>query len=432
MKKNAIFIPSSNRFAFALANVLMSIVDNSGGILADTDVLVLTDDMSERNRQVMEKIIPGIIFLPLYRNLPPEMLGLEHVKRGRYGIYIYQLLYGFEAVKRYEYVLQLETDIFVVSDISELFKLDCDIAWRNVLPWDPKKLLGGVLRHPEDKVFAPNGGVVLFRNSLNKFNIDKNSYFEAHQYLEPLYEKGLNGRGALNEQIVCYLCYMKEINVKLLDPSYNIVMGMDVSLPNEKIVHFSGSQKPWTDELRGGLIPQWFINYRKFLSYGGECQEEIHIPAFSRQDIYSAIEFGGLIINLMPDLDIIKKKYAQIQYTQRSRTVKFFINGWPKCIHYEITLHLVNVTVELHVEEPFKSNSSIIEMLKTLESSLKRLFSRYRLVKESGCESLVAYCNKNDISTIGFLLNALFAITYPEINSFLRRSGTDMTGGAMS
>ena len=431
MKKNAIYIPSSNRFSFALANVLMSIVDNSGGILVDTDVLVLTDDMSDRNKQVMKKIIPDIIFLPLYRNLPMEMLEAECVKIGRYGIFIYQLLYGFEAVKRYEYVLQLETDMFVVSDLSVLFKLDCDIAWRNVLAWDPKKVLKGVLRNQEDEVLAPNGGVVLFRNSLNKYNIDQKSFYEAFRYLEPLDGKVFNFFVAMNEQIVCYLCYMRKINVKLLNPSYNNV-GLDVALPDEKIIHFGGRVKPWTDELCGSLMPQWFINHKKFMSYGGECEEKINFPVISRRRIYDALKYGGWAINLIPCLDIIKEPNVQMKCTQGRHCIQFFVNGWPEYIHYEITLHVVNVSFGLHVEGAFQTSSIMVATLKTLELSLKKLLPRYGLVTEEGRISLGTYSNKDDIPMINYLMNVLFAKTYPKVNSILCESDKDVIDGSIS
>ena len=108
----AIVFSINNDYAFALANVLMSLKDNSEHIYNTSDFIIYHDGVSDNNQQLLKKICKNIYFIDFTKESSlPELLYNHRHKDSRWGQFICQKLNCFELVSRYEQVLWLDTDI---------------------------------------------------------------------------------------------------------------------------------------------------------------------------------------------------------------------------------------------------------------------------------------------------------------------------------
>lgn len=268
MNKNCIFFAISADYVFTAANVIMGLKKHSAELLQTCDVLIYHDGISERDKMLLSNlhnsiIYKNIIFPNSYREI------VEAANRKKWGIYVLPKLFGFELVKKYEKVLFLDTDIVIAGDILEIFNIKEEIAWRNVIAWNPNLIFASVINAGEH-ISGCSGGVIYFTSKLNQYNITDADIVDA-------YEKTIALKnGGLDERIISYIVYKKKMVLKELDvifnqPAGHILPGCDSIY---KIIHFLDSRKkstkPWKNLAAYLYFKDWTINYKEWINMGGE------------------------------------------------------------------------------------------------------------------------------------------------------------------
>ena len=199
------------------------------------------------------------------------------------GIYTIAKLFGFHLVRNYNNVLFLDTDILINDDISSVFEINEEMAWRKVIGWNPQENFKNLLDKGNKKISACNGGVILLTDKLNKYNITDTDIIKAYEAVKDL------ERGGLDEDITAYLVYKNRIKLKELDISFNcpaaycvpyekenlrfinllkaknISAGSDNLKENVKIIHLVDSRgittKPWKSLASYLYFKEWAENY---------------------------------------------------------------------------------------------------------------------------------------------------------------------------
>lgn len=247
-------------------------------------------------------IFKRIDFPDIYKNI------LEDKKTKKWGIYNIVKLFGFNLVKEYEKVLLLDADLLINKDISKLFDIEEEIAWRKVIGWNPQQNFKSLLEYNNDYISACNGGVILFTNKLNKYNITDSDVVSAYDVIKNL------KRGGLDENITAYLVYKNRIKLKELDISFNCPAAWCTPDKNEnlrfikvlnsknilncydnlketaKIIHLVDSRgistKPWRSLSAYLYFRDWAENYEAWISMGGSGS-----ISFTENDYYDLFAF---------------------------------------------------------------------------------------------------------------------------------------------
>lgn len=282
MNKNCIFFAISANYAFTAANVIMSLQKHSYELLKSCDIIIYHDGLPPRDKALLWRLHNNIIFEEIMFPDDYQEIIDEAIKR-RWGIYILPKLFGFKLVKRYEKVLFLDTDIIVTADISEIFNIEQEIAWRKIEAWNAKENFSCLINN--DYISACSGGVVYFTDKINKYNIEDEDILDAYECTKNL------KRGGIEERIITLLVYKKKIILKELDITFNYPIGK--ILPNQnyyKIIHFLDSRdrstKPWKNLAAYLYFKDWAENYEEWIVMGGEG-----LVNFTQEDYYELFGF---------------------------------------------------------------------------------------------------------------------------------------------
>ncbi len=274
--KNAIFFAISDGYAFAVANILMSLERYSPELMRTADVIVYHNGLSEKNAELLRSL-HGDIYFPIME-FPKEWEEiLSHPRVLRWGEYVVCKLFGFELIERYERVLHLDADMHVRGDISGLFQLEEELAWRSIIGWDTAQIFSDIL--PEGgKIKCGNGGLFMFTDRLLKYNIDAAEIKAAFDEVKNLRD------GGIDELVTAWLVHKKGISLRELDISaYNTPVACDRG--ESVLVHFldyySVSGKPWKNPAAFMYYGDWAENYRRWTEAGGE-----EAVSFSGKDYY--------------------------------------------------------------------------------------------------------------------------------------------------
>lgn len=274
--KNAIFFAISDSYAFAVANILMSLQRYSPQLMSTVDVIIYHNGISEKNAELLCSFHSDIYLLRM--EFPKEWEEiLIHPRVLRWGEYVVCKFFGFELIGRYEKVLHLDADMHVRGDISELFQLEEEFAWRSIIGWDTDKIFSDIL--PEGgKIKCGNGGLLMFTDRLLKYNIDAAEIKSAFDEIKNLRD------GGIDELVTAWLVHKKGISLRELDISvYNTPVAYDRT--ESVLVHFlnyySVSGKPWKNPAAFMYYGDWAENYRRWTEAGGE-----EAVSFSEKDYY--------------------------------------------------------------------------------------------------------------------------------------------------
>ena len=236
-----------------------------------------------RDKELFRRLHKNIFFEKIVFPENYEEIVNAAVNR-KWGIYVLPKLFGFKLIKEYENVLFLDSDIIITSDISEIFSYK-ELAWRKVLAWNPIKNFKPLIRN-NDYISAGNGGVIYFSNKLNKYHINDDDITEAFEETKNLKE------GGIDERILAYIAYKKNVLVEELDIIYNQPAGY-IKPGNEssyKIIHFLDSRwlptKPWKNLASYLYFKEWAENYEEWITMGGEG-----IVSFTEDNYYDLFGF---------------------------------------------------------------------------------------------------------------------------------------------
>lgn len=305
--KKCIFFVISNNYVFAFANVLISLKKYSNNLLDHCDIILYHDGISLENRNLLRKLCNNIRFEEIYFHSKFDNI-LDFVKSKKWNIYIVVKFFGFDLVKRYEKVLFLDADVLIKQDISSIFEIKEEMAWRKVIGWNTVERLSSVLENKNDYISVGNGGVIYFTNKINKYNINDDDIVLAFEKLKNLKISGID------EIILAYIAYKKRIKLKELDISFNCSAAFYTPDENEnlrinnflksrnaftefeninknvKIIHFLNSRgittKPWENLASYLYFREWAENYEEWISMGGSG-----LVSFTEEDYYNLFGF---------------------------------------------------------------------------------------------------------------------------------------------
>ncbi len=303
--KYAICFAISDNYSFAAANVIMGLYKHSAPLMQNCDIQIYHNGISLKNKERLRLLHADTFFQEA--RIPEEWEAmLTHEKTVTFGIINIWKFFCYDLVKHYSKVLLLDADVMVRGDVSELFDLEEDMAWRNVVAWKAKDIFANVLKKPDDCISAGNGGMILFNGNIKKYAIGQNEILEAYEQIEDLDD------GGIDEDAIAYLSYKYQMSVRELDVK---IWNTPIQrlTPETKLVHFLDyahtTTKPWKNLATYLYFEQWAENYQRWLDLGGEGPVN-----FTREDYYNLFSFDKL-------------KKIEKQEKQLKNTKKKFLNG---------------------------------------------------------------------------------------------------------
>lgn len=305
MKKNAIFFAIDDNYAFTAANMLMGLHQYCEEMLKTCDIIIYHNGLSEKNRVLLTKLHQGILFEQIsFPDSWREITSLKKIQKYR-GMVLCKL-FGFRLIQKYDYVLGLDTDMLIRGNLSELFTLDAEIAWRKIIAWEPNKVFSPLLTDKNADIKAGNGGMILFTFRLREYGIDDSAILDAFQKI-----KALND-GGIDELTLAWLAYSNGMRVTELDmdvyntPAYK-------TLDNTRLLHFlywrKTTTKPWDNLAAYLYFDDWADNYQKWLALGGDGP--VH---YTKEDYYNLFAFdkSGEIMKKDKEIAKLKKRIETI------------------------------------------------------------------------------------------------------------------------
>ena len=283
-KTNAIVLAINNNYTQYCAATIQSLIEHSD---SDTcyDVIVFETDVSDRNKNLLQSIVPDNFSLRFFdvSSVVYELLGSEKLKiTGYVSIESYYRLLIPVVMRKYKRVLYLDSDICINSGIHELF--ENDIAPNQIaavldtisqaLPSYPK-----IYKHFSDdlKLKNPeryfNAGMVLFDIS----SIDEDDYLENVRNALKIKKLDYNDQDILNVvfQDKIFL-YPSKFNTQigalsLIDKVTNEDYRQDYlsAINNPIVLHYTGERKPWDAPHRE--FSEIFWRYERKTPFYEEC-----------------------------------------------------------------------------------------------------------------------------------------------------------------
>lgn len=266
---------------------------------------------------------------------------LNHRLVKKWGVYVLAKLKGFELVRRYKRSLFLDADMLIRGDVSKIFDIEEEIAWRKVIAWNPNEIFKDVIG-TNDYISACNAGLIYFTDKLNKYQITNLNILEAFSVIKDL------KRGGIDERILAYIVYKNKIKLRELDISYNCPVPDSKKLDDVKIIHFLDYKgiitKPWKNLVAYLYFEDWAINYKKWIDMGGQGLVDFNI-----EDKYNLFGFDKAAkilnlnrINLQQQSEIQNLNKINLQYEMKIRVLQKKYNGIKNSTIWRLTEPLRN------------------------------------------------------------------------------------------
>lgn len=298
--RKAIFFAISDSYSFAAANVIMGLNQYSQSLMEACDVIIYSNDLSEKNKMLLRQLHSNTYFLNM---VFPESWSdiLTHKKTIKWGNYVLCKYFGFFLIQNYEKVLHLDADMLIRGDISDLFEITGELAWRKTLAWDADENFSSIL--PDGAhIHAGSGGLLYFTDKLKKYDINERTILDAYNTTKDL------KRGGIDETVIDWIVFKKGIRLTEVDEAvYNTPAR--IAKQQTKILHFLDSMhvsmKPWKNLAAFLYYEDWAQNYQCWLNMGGEGPIN-----YSAEDYYGLFAF---------DLrEIINKQNKRISHLENN------------------------------------------------------------------------------------------------------------------
>ena len=284
-RQYAIMTVCSDDYAFAAANMMLSVRDNSPRVFEACDFILYHQGLCEQNRRALEHISDRIRFIEMTDDIP-QICSAFYDSSDRNAQFGLTKLHAFEHLQHYRRIVWFETDIFVSKPVDYLFfEADCDIAF-----WPcgvrGREYYSHLLRDPQDDPPVCQGGVTVFDSSLNRFGLTGE---ELRRSCEALSGVVRGGEASIEEKLMSWLVYCHEMRYLELPVAYNATLYFLVksnqvaAFVDSHVQHFAAGPyaKPWINDLIYRAFPRWGYNHYRFLRYGGT-----NCPAMDEQQSF--------------------------------------------------------------------------------------------------------------------------------------------------
>lgn len=361
----AIITAISDNYTFTLANLLMSLKDNSPGFLDEVCLEIYSNDISMQNINLLKKLHSNINIRDLDASCSCYPPIKEYLLKtmDRWGGYIFSKIFAFELIHKYEQMIWFDSDMFVNANINNLWELrDFGFSWRPVIAWDPKKALSEFISTTNNTpISCPHGGLVVYdSNVLRNVDLSRPKICE-------ICRKALNIKGGgPEERLLGLLAYENRIKVNTLDISYNCPV-LSARIKDAKIIHFFGNKglsKPWQDNKILYSFPEWAVNYKKFLKMKGDHNALAELTWFDHEKLLIQNIACPALLGIIHTFDAIKDPSLNFLIVEPYNCVRFFINGVSKNIYYECVAKIKNNSLEIQIYLRIENNG-IFEIIDT-------------------------------------------------------------------
>lgn len=315
--KNAIYFAISDNYSFAVANIIMGLNKYSPNLMTKCDIIIFHNGISTENAELIRSLHSNTIYKSI---VFPESWNelLRHKKTIKWSSFVLCKFFGFELIKEYDKVLHLDADMLIRGDISELFNIDEEMAWRKILAWNPDVVFADLLDPSFNHICAPNGGLLYFTDKLRKYAIDSYDIVDSFNKV-----KDLECTGGIDELILAWLAYSKRIPLKELNVNVYNTAPKNLK-PETKIVHFlnykSVQTKPWKSLAAYLYFKDWVENYQRWLALGGEGlvnftdEDYCKLFAFDKeQQLHSLKEKSKKVDGLQSEVKRLNKRIAELE-----------------------------------------------------------------------------------------------------------------------
>ena len=330
----------NNEYSKYFAVALKSLIDNTNNQLF-YDIVVFSSDISERNRKLLEEMLPQNFSLRFFNvsNIL-EDINLPTMKYWSIDMY-YRIIIPI-IMPDYEKVLCLDSDIVIKDDISRLFDINFEGNKLLAIP-DSFNLVSCLKESEERNEYIKNclslsNSDMYFNSGVLLFNIQS---FNAKEYLETIKQtfSKIQKTYCPDQDI---LNFMFKGRVKLINQKWNLQYHLPIfhkkDLPcidktclndyNEAfqspvIIHYTSPVKPWTNP-KGELAEVFWKYARKTVFYeeilASMYQSEIFESRYAT-NLYTILQSNKKVLlwgaslfleNFLKKYEISKKYYPNI------------------------------------------------------------------------------------------------------------------------
>ena len=306
---NCVCMGSSSYMLPALANMIIGIEKHSPNTVDQYVILHDKNEVFENNDLLaLNKITDKIRFYPIDFDEKYKLPTLKILSGSQaYNRIIFAKYFVFELLKDYRHVLWLDTDMVVVQDLSDLFKME-GAAWRPVkLNLAPRcNYIANYVKNNYSKVNVtdpifppPSGGLVYVSDTLNNY---ANLTEKCFQILSNAYVSAEKVTNALDELVFGIINYTDDLKAHSVETKFNCVPGSK-SDSQAVIIHCFGKYKFWNTPSRYNRYPEWGENNNKWLSFGGRnlIQNMVvnkfnKVPTVGIMNFHFANNFGAVLV----------------------------------------------------------------------------------------------------------------------------------------
>ena len=284
-EKVTVLFAVNNGYAPYLGVTLASLVEHSGK--REYELIILYHDLSERNRELLERIIDQFghesagRFQLRFMEMPVSMADYNFAPGYKsLSVECWYRLFAPSLFPEYDKILWLDADTLMRTDVAELFAVNMDDNWIAACRWDygiigllererlmktPNltnyftKVLG--IRKPKEN-YVNSGVLLLNLRAMREQNVQE-------KLLQAAQNPAMHFHDQCAINMVCqgHIHYVDSVwnglvsyNLNELPPKYRKKALLDRK--NRKIIHWAANQKPWRIPLVTGA-DEWWAMARK-------------------------------------------------------------------------------------------------------------------------------------------------------------------------
>ena len=400
-KENVIFFGVSDSYCFAVATVLLSLKVNSPSVYDKSDFLVYHDGITPENMQRLRGLFPDIQFEKYEPSVAFQKVA-EHKVVKKWGHYVLMKLKGFDLIQKYKTALFLDADTFIAGDISELFNSSFGLAWRRVKAWEPQQIFSTLFPNYE-KISAPNGGVIVFKDEIRSLNISENELIAAAEKVKDL------RRGGMDERILAYVAASYRIKVRELEDAFNASPYLSMKEP-PRIIHFYDANrvsKPWKNPTVYHQYKTWAQCYAKWLERGGVGPVDFQNKFYDSSTFFRYAQNSRDYARVLRRLDILKYKDVDCSFDFTNNYLSFFIKGIPHSLNFKLRIvsdrdYIAEFRQEEHADISHQE-------LEKFSRNLTKQFSKFNFEAEDGHFFVKIYVKQRELNkAFNFLYNEVY------------------------